>query len=126
MVNIYCITDCNGLNYVGSTIQPLKKRLYRHRTSSNRQTKERVPVSHHLDLHHSTIKLLEECDECNRIEREKYWINKINCINVMRYTYEHENDSSQYHKNRREYVNSWGGDVRGNNNLLKIDVNLFA
>jgi hypothetical protein len=30
-----------------------------------------------------------------------------------------------YKKELNKYKNSWGGDSRGNNNLLKIDVNLF-
>ena len=32
MVKIYCIEDCNGLKYVGSTIQKLNQRLNDHRS----------------------------------------------------------------------------------------------
>ena len=98
----------------------------------------------------SEIILLEECEELNKKEREKYWINKIDCVNKYDLTFdvkEHDklrNNTEKRRERRREYhhenkiirnkkrldrfhyVNSWGGDSRSNNNLLKIDLTIFS
>ena len=143
MVKIYCIEDCNGLKYVGSTIQKLNVRLNHHRCHDQCKSKD-------LDLYNSKIYTLEETDEENRKVREQYWIDNTECVNKNNVVH----NRNEYNKNYREknkpqilqqqkqyskeyykqtknslklyhYKNSWGGDPRSHNNLLKIDVNIF-
>ena len=147
MVKIYCIEDCNGLKYVGSTKQKLNKRLTQHKCDKKRKNTS----SKKLDLDNCKIYVLEETDEEHRIEREKYWIHKIDCVNVMTYDFDEKEYYTEYYqenkderleyqkeyqqKNRDEikqkriqkyyYRKSWGGDVRSQNNLLLIDIDLF-
>ena len=137
MINIYCIEDCDGLKYVGSTKQTLKKRFKGHKCKSGNFCSSRL-----LNMEKSQITLLETCDISERKERESYWINKLDCVNVKKlnfnkaeYNAQYRNRNiekekeyiKQYKKNRRSYTLSWGGDLRAdNNNLLKIDIdNLF-
>ena len=76
---------------------------------------------------------METCNESNRLEREKYWINRVNCVNDKKLEYDRKKVSKKYYeknkekiKKYRDYRRSWGGEMRANtNNLLKIDVNLF-
>ena len=142
-VKIYLITDINGLKYVGETKQILKYRLTQHKNSkkNNKNTS-----SNKLDLENCEIKLLEECEECNSKEREKYWINNNICVNILKLNFSHkkwEDNNRKTNRNRIEYLNdyrqrtrtnqktyrdyysSWGGDRRTQNNLLSIDTNLF-
>ena len=134
MVKIYCITDCNGLNYVGSTKQTLQQRLNQHKYD-----KKRYNISScELDLDNCSIKVLEECHEDDRIVREQYWIDNTNCINSIRaigvdkniyhkrYRVKHHDKVISYSRKHNMYIKSWGGDRRWNNNLLCIDVNLFT
>ena len=107
MVSIYCIQDINGLKYVGSTKQKLKRRLQKHRYDKTSSKK--------LDLKNCIIYELENCSKENKFEREKYWINKLDTVNIRKLNY----DQKKYDA----YKNSWGSYY--NNNLLKIDINLF-
>jgi len=77
MVCIYCIEDINDLKYVGSTKQPLNSRLSQHQCDLRRATKS----SSKLNLYNCIIYELESCPENERKERERYWINKIDCVN---------------------------------------------
>ena len=133
MVKIYCITDCNGLNYVGSTKQTLQQRLNQHKYD-----KKRYNVSScELDLDNCSIKVLEECHEDDRIVREQYWIDNTDCINSIRAIGVDKNIYHKRYKDRHReklidkrkykywYIKTWGGDPLFNNNLLKIDVNIF-
>ena len=79
------------------------------------------------------VEILEECEEDMRLEREQYWMDKINCINKNK-TYhsrkwdkkeENKLKMKEWFKNNKKYKDSWGGDKRSNNNLLMIDINLF-
>ncbi len=83
MVTIYCIEDCNSLKYVGSTKNTLKKRLKGHK--QNKREKNNTCSSDKLDLDNCKIYSLETCNESNRMEIEKYWINKIDCVNSIKY-----------------------------------------
>jgi len=89
IVSIYCIEDINGLKYVGSTQNKLKKRLSGHKKDKNDKTGK--CSSEILDLDNCKIKLLETLTEESRdfnsirIQREKYWINKVDCVNKMKY-----------------------------------------
>ena len=142
MVKIYLIEDCNGLKYVGSTILKLKYRLSKHRSNKKCSSRE-------LNLDDCKIYTLEECDEENRKIREQYWIDHTECVNERNTIFDkkeydkqrQKSDKSKeykknYHQENREkkleyqlnnyhYKNSWGGDPRSNNNLLKIDLNIF-
>ena len=92
MVKIYCIEDITGLKYVGSTKQKyLCNRLavHRHRKSCS---------SRKLDLDNCKIYVLEETDEEHRLEREKYWIHTIDCVNKIRYDFDAKEYMKQYNK----------------------------
>ena len=78
MVSIYCIEDINDLKYVGSTKVTLNQRLYNHRSNKNRNN---YCSSSKLNLYNCIIYQLEKCEEKDRLERERYWINKIDCVN---------------------------------------------
>ena len=133
MATIYCIEDINGLKYVGSTIQKLKRRFKNHKQQSNRC------MSRLLDIYNSKIYELEICELSEKKEREKYWINKIDCVNKKKlnwdkneekkYMTNYYNDNSRkikkYSIDLHKYKCSWGGDYRYHNNLLQIDVELF-
>tara|TARA_R110002153_G_C13000059_1_gene464963 strand:+ start:95 stop:532 length:438 start_codon:yes stop_codon:yes gene_type:complete len=81
MVFIYCIEDINDLKYVGSTTQKLNIRFSGHKSNKSRG---QYCSSSKLILENSIIYVLEECDLNNRSEREKYWINKIDCVNDLK------------------------------------------
>ena len=95
MVTIYCIEDINDLKYVGSTKLKLNKRLIKHRCDKN---KNHYYSSSKLDLDNCKIYSLEICNESNRKERERYWINKIDCVNQLKLNYNH----NEYHVNWRK------------------------
>ena len=80
MVSIYCIEDINDLKYVGSTKQHLSSRLSGHRYDAVRDRPNRCS-SKKLNLYNCIIYELERCPENERLERERYWINKIDCVN---------------------------------------------
>ncbi len=133
---IYCIEDCNGLKYVGSTIKTLHRRLIKHK-SDKKANRSKCCSSKKLDLDNCKIYQLEECDISHRYEREKYWINNTDCVNISRSEYDRKKVNKKYREKNKEKINkyqkqydsykmSWGGGMRyNNNNLLKIDVNLF-
>ena len=133
MAKIYEIVDCNGLRYIGSTGQKLSYRLKQHKNSKKRGKK---CSSNKLDLDNCVINLLEECDDDNIIQKEKAYINTIECVNIMRYDKVKSIESKKYReknreslrlkaKTRNDFIKSWGGHPQKNNNLLRIDVNLF-
>jgi len=82
MVLIYCIEDINGLKYVGSTKVNMYRRFRQHYYDSTIST--RSYSSSLLDLLNSEIYELEWCEDSNRKERERYWINKIDCVNYVK------------------------------------------
>ena len=135
MIIIYCIEDCNGLKYIGSTKNTLKRRLTDHRSHNE-------CMSRKLNLDDCKIYTLEECDEEQRKEREQYWIDHTECVNYQNTMFdkkewykENKDELNKKHKqyynetkyqlNCYHYKNSWGGDPRSHNNLLKIDLNIF-
>jgi len=140
MIKIYCIEDCDGLKYIGSTKRTLNQRLSHHRCCKDCRSRE-------LYLNNCKIYTLEECDEEQRKEREQYWIDHTECVNKYNtvfnekeyrkeYYKENKDKIIEYRKNNRDkllkqmnnnyhYKNSWGGDPRFSNNLLKIDLNIF-
>jgi len=150
MVKIYCITDCNGLHYVGSTIKTLSQRLSIHK---NHKKTGIYYSSSKLDLDNCEIDLLEQCEECDRKERERFYINKIDCVNDNKLNFDKDQYDKRWKqqnrdkilviqkrfrqknghrrkfrdKERKQYQYSWGGDLYYSYsvNLLRIDVNLF-
>jgi predicted GIY-YIG superfamily endonuclease len=139
-VHIYLIEDINGLKYVGSTKNKLNIRLSHHKAD---QKLNRRATSKQLDLLNCSIKTIDTTDETNRLKIEKYWINKIDCVNVLRYDFDRVKYMKQYNIDNKEHLkivksiretnvknwrNSFGGCWRrGNdlNNLLLIDIDLF-
>ena len=148
MVKIYLIEDCNGLKYVGSTKRTLKTRLCEHRCHNQCMSRE-------LNLNDCKIYVLEECDEKHRKVREQYWINNTECVNKYNTIFDRKEYFKQYDKiyqqenreklsqkkkiynqenrdkmnkqmnNYYHYNKTWGGDPRFNNNLLKINLDIF-
>ena len=84
--NIYCIEDINGLKYIGSTNRNINIRLIEHKY--DKKTNKKKCSSKILDLSNCEISLLEECEISNKKEREKYWINKIDCVNKNKLTFD--------------------------------------
>ena len=151
MIKIYKIIDnTNGNVYVGKTTQKyLSNRISTHRKDyKNAVDGKRYHLTSSQIIKNGDyrIELIEETDDETR---EKYWIlNTDCCINKNmpgRTAKEWRKDNKEslkikkaahYLRNRdknleqfkqyREYRNSWGGDPRYDNNLLKIDVNLFT
>ena len=98
MIKIYCIEDINDLKYVGATTQKIERRFQKHQ--SNKRNSEGNCSSNKLHLEHSIIYLLEECEESERHEREKYWINKLNSVNT-------EKLNGQNLQRKRETTRLW-------------------
>ena len=95
-VKIYCIEDINDLKYVGSTKNSFSRRLNGHKNAKNCSSSK-------LNLYNCIIYEIETCDESQRIEREKYWINKIDCVNKIKYDIQGEDYMKQYyHKNKEK------------------------
>ena len=143
-IKIYCIEDINGNKYIGSTCQVLKQRLSHHRCHNKCS-------SYKLDLYNSFIYTIEECDEDDRKEREQYWIDNTDCVNMYNTTFDKKEYMKQWHIDNRDkklemskqyyidnpekmkeykkqlyyYQKSWGGDKRRDNNLLEIDIDIF-
>tara|TARA_B100000767_G_scaffold193554_1_gene180682 strand:- start:88 stop:477 length:390 start_codon:yes stop_codon:yes gene_type:complete len=83
MVKIYCIEDINDLKYVGSTGQKLSKRLNGHKGDLYHRRGCNCS-SNKINLYNCIIYELEECEQSERKERERYWINKIDCVNMKK------------------------------------------
>jgi len=89
-IKIYCIEDHCGKKYIGSTTTTLKHRLIGHKHTSNSCS------SNKLDLYSSFIYTIEECDEEHRKEREQYWIDNTDCVNIRNAL---PVNKKEYHKN---------------------------
>jgi hypothetical protein len=101
-VNIYCIEDINDLKYVGSTTSKLNQRLTEHKSAKN--IKDYNCSSQKLNLEYCIIYELETCNESNRLERERYWINKIDCVNERKLNFNKKEYQKEYHKEyHKEY-----------------------
>ena len=112
MVTIYCIEDINDLKYIGSTSQTLNRRLTQHKCESMRKNKS---SSHKLNLYNCIIYSLEECEECDRKEREKYHINNIECVNTNKCNYDSKKYHKKYRKNNNEKLKKYIQEYQKNN-----------
>lgn len=92
MMKIYCITDCNNKKYVGKTKLELYDRLFRH--------KSQKCSSQLLNLNDCKIELLEECNKENSKERERYWINHLDCVNKRKLNFDEIAYKREYSKER--------------------------
>ena len=84
MYKVYKIVDNEGKSYVGSTGEYyIRKRLHTHRRD---QKILAGCSSQQLDLYNCEITLLEIVSKEQRKERESYWINEIDCVNIRKLT----------------------------------------
>ena len=104
MVTIYCIEDINDLKYVGSTIQEINKRL---RSHINDKKIGRNTSSKQLNLYNCIIYALEECSEEDRKERERDWINKLDCVNTKKLNYTQSENHKKWREKNRDYYNQY-------------------
>ena len=116
MVSIYCIEDINDLKYIGSTKKKLNMRLSNHKSAKKINN---YCSSSKLNLDNCKIYELEKCNEYDRKEREKYWINKIDCVNKMRYDFNikeyRENNKEKLKEYQKEYHKEYQKEYRKNN-----------
>ena len=137
---IYLITDTKSEDlYVGSTIVKLKERV--------RDKHEFFNPPYCKNKDDCKISLIEEYPCNNREEllwRERFWIEKIDCVNknrpilnenerkqmkidnAIKWTNNNRERVKELARKRYHYRNSWGGEERTNNNLLAIDLDLFT
>jgi len=100
MVLIYCIEDINDLKYVGSTTQKLCKRMATHRQRKSCSSSK-------LNLYNCIYYVLEECSQDVRKERERYWINKLECVNDKKLNGRDEVKRVEYYKQRKEITREY-------------------
>jgi len=88
MVSIYIIrpTICyqDGEIYVGSTRRKLNERFSRHYSSykSNRNCRSKFLFEKFTSEFLEIIEI-EKCDENQRFHRERFWIEKLKCLNKV-------------------------------------------
>jgi hypothetical protein len=117
MYTIYCIEDINNLKYVGSTKQTIKKRLINHK--SNKRNNNSYCSSRKLDLDNCKIYSLEtDLSKSQKKERERYWINKIDCVNEKKLNFVID----EYN---REHVRKWYLKNKDKKKIYNIEVGLF-
>jgi hypothetical protein len=113
MKGIVYLISSNNKNYVGSTIQKLSQRLAAHRCFD----------LYDMDKLNYSVKVLEEIEYEDKKElriREQYWIDKINCCNVLRADglSKKEYDRQNYLQNRDERIKR--GKVYQEQNVKKL------
>ena len=124
MIKIYGL-KCNITNmlYIGSTKNTIKERFKQHKTGNTSCVSKKI-----INNNDYIIYVIEECEENMRYEREQYWIDNTDNINIRRAIITKKDKSilsCKRLKKSRDYQLTWGGDKRCNNNLLLIDINLF-
>jgi|DEB0MinimDraft_10_1074344.scaffolds.fasta_scaffold37706_2 hypothetical protein len=101
MITIYCIEDCNSLKYVGSTKLKLNRRLSKHKTDKKRN---HYCSSSKLDLDNCEIYSLEtDVIKSQKKERERYWINKIDCVNEIKLNFDIKEHMKEYYQKNKEH-----------------------
>ena len=107
-INIYCIEDNNGLKYVGSTKYSLSHRLYGHKADKRRN---KYYSSSKLDFNNSVIYLLEVCETSDRMKKEKYWINKIDCVNELKMNSDRTTIHRNYVRKNKDKMNNYNKEM---------------
>ncbi len=100
MVSIYLIEDINDLKYIGSTTQKLNQRLTEHKHDKKRGN---YCSSCELNLYNCIIIELEQCDLEHRKERERYYINEIDCVNQLKLNF----NQKEWRENNKEKQKEW-------------------
>tara|TARA_R110000822_G_scaffold136532_1_gene274010 strand:- start:9177 stop:9539 length:363 start_codon:yes stop_codon:yes gene_type:complete len=119
MFSIYKIVDnTNGNIYVGST-NALPQRKWKHKNYTKYSSREIIKNNDYY------FEVIEKCEEDKRYEREQYWMDNLDNVINKKLAIRSRERELNYRKNLYHYQNSWGGDYRVNNNLLKINPNLF-
>jgi hypothetical protein len=117
---IYCIEDINDLKYVGKTKQKLYKRLASHKSDKRRKHHY---ASSKLNLYNCIIYPLEECEEEVSKERERYWINKIDCVNIRKFNGRNKDNKKDYDKvYRKEYRKNMSRQQKDINNARRREL----
>jgi len=105
MVSIYLIEDINDLKYVGSTTKKLNDRLTGHRY--DKKTRNTYCSSSKLNLYNCIIIELERCNKEDKKERERYWINKIDCVNQIKLNFDRNEYQKEYDKKNKEQIKEY-------------------
>jgi predicted GIY-YIG superfamily endonuclease len=114
-------------NYIGST-KNMCKRISVHKTPKNECSSKII-----IESGNYSVEILEECQENKRNEREQYWIDRFECVNVNNPIAKKDWDKKpenkiamkEWKRKDKQYKDSWGGDKRSNNNLLCISIDIF-
>ena len=93
------IEDINDMKYVGSTTTPLNERLSRHKYHKKTGT---YCSSSKVNLYNCMIIELERCNLEQRKERERHWINEIDCVNQIKYNGRDKEKKKEYDKEWHE------------------------
>ena len=138
MIIYEIVCNITGERYIGSTKQELKKRIEKHK-----DVKQKHPCSSKQIIQRGDFvsRVLEEGDDIGR-EREQHYIDTLDNINNYR-AYGHDLERyKKYYKDRRKnpvwiarqkvwdknrynFKKSWGGHPDKDNNLLRINLDLF-
>lgn len=96
MIKIYCIEDINDKKYIGSTNRKyLSGRLAEHRYRRNCSATK-------LNLYNCIIYELEQCEDEQRNEREQYWIDNTDCVNINNIVHDYKDYQKQYFQKNKE------------------------
>ena len=98
------------MKYIGSTKQPLNNRLSEHKYNKKHLRDGCSSVK--LDLEHSVIYEIERCHQNKRMEQERYWINKIDCVNERKLTYNQKDYDREYYLLNKERKKEKRNDYR--------------
>jgi ATP-dependent Lon protease len=151
MYKIYKIVDnTNGNVYIGQTIRTLKERIIAHRSlkdcssiiimDNNDWYYELIEETDDKSREHYHIQNTPNC--INKIkytfDKKDYYKNNKNKIQLKQKEYRLKNNTKikqyridntdknkLYQKEYRKYINSWGGEPKYYNNLLKISMDVF-
>jgi len=104
MVSIYLIEDINDLKYVGSTTMKLNVRLSLHRHDKKRG---KYCSSSKLNLDNCIIIELERCNKEDKKERERYWINKIDCVNQIKLNFDRNEYQKEWDEKNKETIKEY-------------------
>jgi len=139
MVIIYRLYSDN-LSYIGSTKSKLYDRIAKHKYDYKQylMTNKHYLTSFEIMKYPYKYEILELCDELVRRNREQYWIDNVDCVNIQnpdkresrkvisdRHYKKYKEKRLEYSKLVKRWKSSWGGDSRYNNNLLSISLDLF-